>query len=182
MFVLKVEVSDWDTGDMIKLTLPCDLRTELDTSHEMQIIDWDGFMDIGFYNDVEKLNESIDRVNSECPSLTFKMFESIINAYGGGIDNEIIDKICEEDFMLEEVKGIAGGTDEEICARYLATKMYIPFAKNITESVLDDITKNYIDVIEWDKVWKYYEQMGFSIIICDQKTYVLHLGRSTDIY
>lgn len=181
MVELKVEVDDWDTGETVPLTLPCDLRGKIDTSHELQIIDWDGFISIGYYNDIKKLNEVLEEINTECPALTLELLDKILDASGAyGLDDEdFVKKLCGNDFMFEEIVGTDNwliSTDEEKCACYLATEMYIPFAKNITEEHLDEIKDDLVDVIQWDTVWRYYEHMGFKIIDIDNRLYILHWG------
>ena len=50
MIKLDVEIDDFDTGETIFLTLPCDVRQRVDLSHDLQISDWSSSISIGFDN------------------------------------------------------------------------------------------------------------------------------------
>lgn len=181
MIKIKVQVDDWDTGESIELTLPCDVKNKVDTTHNLYIIDWEGNLALGCYDDITKLNNVLDDINAECPSMTLEMLETILEASGCGdlSDKDFIQKICSSDFMIEEIVGVTGATDKEKCARYLTTEMMIPFAKNITEAKLEDICAKSDKVI-WKKVWEYYEIMGFELITIDKKLYAFHWGDAVE--
>lgn len=184
MLKIKVKVDDWDTGETIELTLPCDIKNKIDTSHNLYIMDWDGEILIGFYDDVAKLNNLLDDINAESPTMTVEILEAILKASGCGelSDKYFMQKICTSDFMLEEITGVDGDTDEEKCARYLAVEMAIPFAKNITNPILEGLITNSVlaDKVAWGKVWKHYETMGFETILIDKKLYVFHWGDAVE--
>ena len=180
MVKLKVEVDDWDTGESKEITLPCDLRREIDTSHELQIIDWEGDFALGYYNDINALNEVLDDINAENPTMNLQMLIAILDASGECSleDKDFRRKICSSDYMVEEISDVGNRklkTDGEKCSWYLATEMMIPFAKNITESKLIDIKKNSANV-NWKIVWGYYEQMGFKVLTIGKKIYAFHWG------
>lgn len=65
MIKIKVQVDDWDTGESTELTLPCDVKNKADTSHSLYIIDWEGNLMIGYYDDIIELNNVIDDINAE---------------------------------------------------------------------------------------------------------------------
>ena len=181
MIEIKVQIDDWDTGESIGLTLPCDIRRYVDVTHDLYVVDWEGDINIGYYNDVFDLNDLIDDINTENPSMTFEILSAILKASGcGSLNNEeFTDKICESDFMLEEIVGVIGTTNEEKCARYLATEMMIPFAKNIDDTKLEEICRR-APKVNWTEVWKYYFIMGFQILTIDKKLYVFHWGDAVE--
>ncbi len=179
MIKLKVEVDDWDTGETVKLTLPCDVRQKVDMSHDLQIIDWDSLMSIGF-DDVKKLNEAIEDMNAENPLMTLELLEKILDASATTTlcDKEFQRKICSSDFMLEKVERNMWKlkSKEEQCACFLATELLIPFAKNISEDFLESIRIDKIDKVKWNVVWDYYSRMGFKIIEYKKSVYAFHWG------
>lgn len=181
MIKLKVQVDDWDTGESIELALPCDVKNKVDTSHSLYIIDWESDLTLGYYDDIIELNNVIDDINAECPSITIEILDAILHTSGCSDlgDKDFIRKICSSDFMLEEITGVTGATKEEKCARYLATEMMIPFAKNITDIKLETICEK-ADKVEWKKVWEHYEAMGFEIIVIDTKLYAFHWGDAVE--
>lgn len=178
MVKIKVLVEDMDTDEFTELTLPCDVRNKLDTSHSLYIADWERAIGIGYCDDVVQLNDALDEINAECPSMTIEILEAIILTVNGDLDNEyFVQKICSNNFLFEEITGVSGTTDEEKCARYLATEMMIPFARNITDIKLETICAN-ANKVKWEKVWKHYETMGFEIITIDTKLYAFHWGNA----
>lgn len=181
MIKIKVQVDDWDTNESTELTLPCDVKNKVDTSHSLYIIDWEGDLMIGYYDDIIELNNVIDDINAECPSMTVEILDAILHASGCSdlSDKDFIQKICSSNFMFEEITGVTGATNEEKCARYLATEMMIPFAKNITDTKLETICTK-ADKVEWKKVWAHYETMGFEIITIDTKLYAFHWGNAVE--
>lgn len=178
---VKIQVEDWDTGESIELILPCDLRNKLDTTHDLYIVDWEGDLAIGYCDDITELNNILDDINAECPSITLEMIEAILAASScSDLSNEdFIKKICSSDFMFEEIIGVSGDTNEEKCARYLTTKMMIPFAKNITDTKLEEICSQP-DKVTWERVWKHYSVMGFKIITIGEKIYAFHWGNTIE--
>ena len=141
MVKIKVQIDDLDTGEFTELTLPCDVKNRVDTSHSLYISAGYGDSIIGYYDDIIQLNNILDDINAECPSMTVEILDGILHASGCDdlSDEGFIQKICSSDFMFEEIVGITGTTNEEKCAKYLATEMMIPFAKNITDTKLETI-------------------------------------------
>lgn len=185
MVKLKIEVDDWDTSETIALTLPCDVKSKVDTTHELQIIDWDGTFSLGYYDDIVKLNDAIEEINAENPTMTLEMLIEILEASGAGSldDKDFIRKVCSSDFMLEEITDTENwlmNSEEEKCACYLATEMMIPFARNITEKRLEEIKDNMIDVIDWKTVWRYYTHMGFKLLQFNDAMYAFHWGDAVE--
>ena len=115
MVKIKIQVDDWDTGESTELTLPCDVRNKVDTSHSLYIIDWKCDMMIGYYDDIVQLNNVLDDINAECPSMTIEILNAILRASGCGdlSDKNFIQKICNSNFMFEEITGMVGKTNEE---------------------------------------------------------------------
>jgi len=176
---LNVEVDDWDTSESITLTLPCDVKNRIDTTHDLQIIDWDGDFSLGYYDDVVELNDLIEDINAENSLMTLDILIGILNSSGcGDLSNkDFIRKICESDFMLEDITNSHGRTDEEKCALYLASEMMIPFAQNISYSILENLNDRNV---LWERVWKYYSKMGFQIITINKKQYAFHWGDAVE--
>ena len=183
MIKIKVQVEDWDTGELIDLTLPCDVKNHVDTTHDLYIIDFESDLDIGYYDDILKLNEVIDDINAESPSMTVEILDAILKHSGCSdlSSDEFLQKICRSDYMLEEVCNTMKSMYEleEECAKYLATEMMIPFAKNITEDKLLKMSLSPSSVV-WKKVWEYYDTMGFEIITAGNKVYAFHWGDAVE--
>ena len=182
MVKLKIEVDDWDTGETTELMLPCEVKHQVDASHDLQIVDWEADFSIGF-DDVVKLNQTIEDINSENPSMTLKLLTIILKASDSGSfsDKRFIEKVCNNDFMLEKltnIKKLPTSSDEERCACYLATEMFIPFAKNITTDILEQISKKSIKDVDWKVIWNYYYQMGFKVVNDGNSIYAFHWGNS----
>ena len=176
---LRVEVADTDVLTHTYITLPCNLKQEVDTSHDLQITDWDSIISIG-YDDIVELNEAIDKMNAENPMLSLSLLEKIMEASGVHSldDKELQRKICDSDYLLEKLDddALTGFSDNrEGCAWFLSAKMGIPFAKNISNDFLTNIQT---DKINWIKVWEYYSKMGFRIIKCNEAIYVFHWGNA----
>ena len=184
MIKVPVEVEDYDTCKSFNLILPCDIKSKLDISHELMLIDWDSGIFLGSTRDVLSLNAAIERINTENPAMTLPILEALYDAsYVSSLDNEeFLRKICENDFMLEPVCGTGNwcllGLDEEACACYLATEMCIPFAKNVTQQLIKEMKGEQIDNVDWEIVWEYYEIMGFEKMIIDRQTYLFHWGNA----
>lgn len=177
MVKIKVEIDDWDTGLSTELTLPCDVKKFVDTTHELQIVDWEGDFFIGQFDDVLKFNNFLDDLNSECPNMSLELLSIILASSSCATlsDTEFVRKVHTSDFMFEEVSGVTGSNNEEKCACYLATEMMIPFAKNITGIHLEKMSEMKNKVL-WNRVWDYYNTMGFKIIAALGKLYVFHWG------
>lgn len=179
MIKLDVEVDDWDTGQMKKITLPCNLKMSVDTEHDLQLIDWEADISIERTDDIEKINTILDDINMENPTMTMEIFEAILKASDSFLDDDgFVKKMCNGDFMLEKVEWSNSNllrTDEEKCAYFLAVKMLIPFAKNITESILDDMART-VGRVDWKAVWKHYYHMGFETIKINKVLYAFHWG------
>lgn len=178
---VEIEVEDWDTGETIAITLPCDLRGKIDLTHDLQIVDWEGNFSIDHFDNIRKLNDIIEDINAENPDVTLELLSAIYDACdtGGFGDDKFIQKICSNDFMLEEIisgDGWLMNRDEEICACYLATELLIPFARNITQGRLQEIKNGLISMIDWGIVWKYYTHMGFKLIKLNGRMFAFHWG------
>lgn len=178
MVKLKIEVDDWDTEKTIKLTLPCEVNKAMDLSHEHLISYWESDMALGFYDDVVGLNNVIDNINSASPNMTLEILEELLDASNERALSsvEFIRKICDNDFMLEEIPvKIEGWTTEECVARFLAIELKIPFAKNITKKQLLNMSKTP-DSVNWKMVWNHYANMGFKVVIINDSPFAFHWG------
>lgn len=185
MVELLVELYDFDTGDTQTVILPCNIRQEVDLSHELQMISWEPFIWIGEDN-VSTVNNIIERINVENPDITAEILEAVLekSSENSLASKKFIEKICNNDFMLERVEEFESPfveSDEAICARHLATTGMIPFAANINQNTLEEMKKSPAK-INWDVVWKYYKNMGFVIISkddcfpIDDALYIFHWG------
>lgn len=179
MVKLKIEVEDFDLGESIEVTLPCDIKNKVDLSHELLIVNYNNDLSLGYYDEVDRLNELLDDINAESPAMTIDILSSILIASGCYelSDKTFIEKITNSDFMFEEIsiEDDLDMSDKERCAKFLATEMMIPFAKNITEDKLEEITKLKNNVY-WIDVWDFYDTMGFQIIRLGEKIYAFHWG------
>ena len=176
MIALTVTVDDWDTGKAETLLLPCNLRQYLDLSHELQVTDWEDTIPIGTCNDIETLNDVLEQINDENPTLTNHLLSEMLKAVQKDLgDYGISEKLIEGNFMLEAVPADITKTDDEKCARFLATMYHVPFAKNITIKKLEEMDRNK-DQVNWKIVWEHYKHMGFRHIRSMGKLYVLHWG------
>lgn len=183
MIKLVVEVEDWDTGETIAIMLPCDLRGQIDHTHDLQIVDWEGDFSLDHFDNILKLNAVIENINAENPDVTLELLSAICDACdaGGFGDDEFIQKICSNDFMLKEIISGDGWLmkgDEETCACYLATELMVPFAKNITQDRLREIKNGLINAVKWDVVWKHYAHMGFKLIKINGTMFAFHWGNA----
>lgn len=177
MIKLNVEVYDYDTGVSKNLTLPCDINKYLDLSHDLMISDWsdEAYCGFGEIDDVAILNAVVKEINDTNPNMSLHLLVEILNANNSSFDNlDLIENICNSDYMLEEVVVDDNGlyTNEEKCAYYLATVCGIPFAKNISASYLTKMSHNVKQSIDWEEVWIYYAIMGFVIIETADKLYI----------
>ena len=164
MIEFDIRVSDFDTGELIELSLPCDtLSLKIDKSHDLQIVDWDGDFFLGCYDDIEKINNIVNKINSSNPQITIEDIESIMRDLENVTfcSDSFIEKICENDFMLERLH-CGKSKREESAARYLALDLGIQFAKNINMKDFKETAKD--NKINWMYVWRHYVKMGFQII------------------
>ena len=69
MIQLNVEVSNLDTGDTKNVTFPCNLRTELPDFFDCIILSVSPDIQISRNDEIERLNDVLDEINSENPSM-----------------------------------------------------------------------------------------------------------------
>lgn len=181
MIEVRVVIDDADTGELVSVKLPSDLGEIED--HELYIVDWDGNFDLSIYDPVE-LNGVLDTINAYSPYMTISLLHELSlasHAYSF-FDADFVDKICDNDFMLEHVATLdseTSGYEEELSAHFLATELRIPFAKNITPECLEKLySSELIGMSDWAEIWIHYTAMGFKYILFNNELYVFHWGDS----
>ena len=168
MIHLTVELQDLtgDGSDKV-ITLPCNLRTVLNPQFEYVIVSCWPEISLSRYDDVERLNDILEEINSENPDMTAEYLGILLDASGMDIfDATFIRKASSNDFMFEDLSDIEDEnmTWEEIAARYLTTELRVPFGGLGTESIKllgDTKIANYVD---WSEVWGQYVDIGFTIV------------------
>lgn len=189
MINLKIKVMDIDTDHAVHLTLPCNINSYLDKNHEYEIMDWDETEFVGGFDDIFELNDTLHKITTQNPDMTTEHLDIIYNQspVRSVTDEKFIKKVCDNDFMLEEID--TGGfsdyaeiiptstiADCEYTAEYLALDLEIPFAKNITEEHIKYM-QQYPELIDWYSVWIHYEHMGFECVRdASDKLWVFHWG------
>ena len=174
MVKLFVSLFDYDDEQRYEFYLPTDLQ--LDKTHEYLIEYHDGLFTLGDFDDVFKLNKVLDYINSENPDMTNELLGAIFDASCAlrMSDAEFLRKICEKDFMMDEVECVLDNvvSDEATAASYLAVRCRVPYAHNITQKRIDDISA--VNDFDWDLVWPHYEHMGFKILWVGLQMYVFN--------
>lgn len=179
MIEMKLLVIDDDTGEQITVTLPhSSSNPPLDYSHDLTIVDWTGEVCLGNYDDIEELSATIEEINAAAPDLTLDMIDSIfseVSSVKSITDESFLEKIIDNDYMLEPVKMSKKQIDrlEEEAARYLAIEMQIPFLKNMSKSKLKKL-KNIQSKVDWELVWTIYYKMGFRVSEGEDFVYIIN--------
>lgn len=178
MIQLNVEVSNLDTGDTKYVTFPCNLRTELPDFFDCIILSVSPDIQINRNDEIERLNDVLDEINSENPSMDENYLALLVEASpsGGDLFNEdFVRRLKENDFLFEDISEQDGGsrmTTREIAARYLATELMVPFDRGITSELLERIAKSALpSYIDWFEVWDQYEAAGFKL----SGKYIIHI-------
>lgn len=179
MIQLAVEVSDLDSGASKVLTLPCNLRAELENHYDYIILSTIPDIPISRNDDIKGLNDALDEINSESPGMTEDYLEILLEATPSGdlFNDEFVRKLKENEFMFEDISDIhwAMGA-EETAACYLATELRVPFDHGITGEILDVLGDDAVtDYVNWEQVWAQYESIGFKLI---QRARPLQRGNS----
>lgn len=179
MIKFELMVCDEDSGELVVLDMPCNIKEWVDPGHSLSFIDWDCDLPIALCDDICKLNDIIEDINAENPAMTTKLLSMVFDASGSCSieDEEFLRKINTNDFMLEKVDTKNSVlTPEEVSAKFLVQQCEIPFAKNITNKCIAEINSN-TKIVNWEAIWKYYKKMGFKIIKSEDETlYVFHWG------
>lgn len=168
MIQLTVEVSDLDCGESKILTLPCNLRAELENHYDYIILSTTPDIFIGRNDSIKELNDILDEINNENPGMTEEYLIVLLEASSSGdlFDEELVRKIKENEFMFCDISDVhLAMSTEEIAGYYLATELRIPFEHEVTSEMLDVIGEDVLmDYINWDQVWEQYESIGFKLI------------------
>lgn len=167
MIKLKLELQGWDDSCADKVvTIPSNIRSELNRQSEYVIIDSTPPIPGVQTMDVWELNEVIDDINSENPSMTAELLALIMDAVDGDLENEeFVRRIKENDFIFEDLSDITWKMgSEDLAACYIATELGVPFDTGITKEILEFISKDEItDYIDWSAIWAQYEAIGFRL-------------------
>lgn len=180
MIKLELELQDLDDGCADKtITIPSNIRSELNYQNEYVIIDSTPFIPGIQAMDVWELNEIVDDINSENPGMTAELLALIMDAVDGELDDdEFVRRIKENDFMFEDLSEVTCKMcNEELAAYYIATELGVPFDTGITKEILSFISKDEItDYIDWSAIWAQYEAIGFRLAEdLDSEEYSLYL-------
>ena len=182
---LSVEISNLDEEDTKVITLPCDLRAELDNYYDYIILACCPDIPLRRNDDIKRLNDVLDEINSENPGMTEDYLDVLIEASASGdlFDDEFIRRVRENDFIFEDISYMdTGMSAEETAAMYLATDMNVPFERGMQQEAFialsDETVSKYIN---WDLIWDHYRSMGFRVVErrnpigCKSQKYIVHI-------
>lgn len=166
MIKVKLEIFDMDEGKMYDINLPLDSRNIIPRDHEYYIISSSPCIDDWNLDDIWKLNEFVEEVNSENAEMTAE-FVSVLMEASSALDVsdvDFIEKLKNNDFMFESITdydlGLFGNA-----AKHLAKDAGVPFdeeiPKYVVNAMMNETVENYID---WSSIWSKYSDMGFQII------------------
>lgn len=148
------------------------MKSELDAQFEYIIVSCCPEIHLAQCDDVEKLNEVLDEINSENPDMTAEYLGMLLTASGLDIfDSAFIHKASANDFAFEDLSDFDCGTTAEAgkaskfecAARYLVSELGVPFDGISREALRVFGSSSVADYINWDEVWNQYAAMGFTI-------------------
>ena len=152
--------------DEVTLHLPMsesEIRSKLMRDCEYLVIDHGSLANFKNYDDIFALNEVINRISTENPLITNELLAIILetSSYDYLDDEEFLEKICQNDFMYEEVTIPEEWTEtkEEYAAYVLCMEHEIPFS--IFEQEMVEIKRAGKDYDDWSSIWDVYSFMGF---------------------
>lgn len=168
MIQLSVEISNLDGEDTKIITLPCDLRAELENYYDYIILACCPNIPLRRNDDIKRLNDVLDEINSENPGMTEDYLDVLIEASASGdlFDDEFIRRVRENNFMFEDISDIdTGMSTKETAAMYLATDMNVPFERGMQQEAFlalnDDTVSKYVN---WGLIWDCYGSLGFRVV------------------
>lgn len=168
MIQLVVEVSDLDCEDSKVLTLPCNLKAELDNHYDYIILSTSPDIHISRNDCIGELNDILDEINSENPGMTAEYLKILLESSPSGdlFNEEFVRKLRENEFMFCDISGLNLVMDaKETAGYYLATEHRVPFDYGITDEAFDVISNEImVDYINWRQIWEQYECVGFRLI------------------
>lgn len=170
MIQLSVEVTNLDTGEIKAVTFPCNLRSELPDFFDCIILSVSPEIQLSRNDEIERLNDVLDEINSENPMMDEDYLALLIEASPSGdlFNEDFVRRLKENDFIFEDISGICSCYSmptEEVAAQYLATELLVPFDRGVTSELLEEIEKSALsDYIDWSAVWSQYSIAGFKII------------------
>ena len=148
--------------------MPCDIRSKLDSQHEYIIVSCDPDISIPQNDDIKRLNDVLDEINSENPDMTAYYLGILLQASNGMslFDDEFIRKAKENDFMFEELTDIKWRMEiDEIAACYLLQELGVPFDKDMSKDSIEHLKdEEIVDYINWKYIWEKYGDMGFKLV------------------
>lgn len=175
MIKLKVKIEDCDECSYEVFQLPCALGGIIDVSHNIEIVECSPSIRLGDCSDIVELNNILDEIDCSSPEMSVELLNVLMRENNiSSINNEdFIRKICDRDFMLEEVTDSPKKLrdKESRCAAFLLQRLKIPFVKKITKAQFDDLMKK---PYPWVTIWMCYYRMGFRTFEFDDKLYVLN--------
>jgi len=173
MIKLDVTIEDYDSSGMepIKLTLPCQLNDSILPIKEYLIIDQSIDIYLDRKDDLYKISEALDKINSANPDLTAQELEAISTAAGSCYltDVEFLDMLSESRFFLELISGdlYSEKSIESDIAFYMLVEKGIPYRVDMDDIEVRDIDKAIISLdefLDWDGIWEAYESLGFTLV------------------
>lgn len=183
MIKLKVYLEDISDGISEKIIdLPCNLNAELERDHEYVITCCDPDLALWQYDDVYKLNNVLDEINSENPDMTAEFLAVLLEASESLdiFDEKFIRKVEDNDFLFDDISHITWAMcPNEIAACYLATERHVPFDKEMSREVFECLSnEELVDYINWEDIWRQYEFQGFKLVETgdrdNEKAYLVH--------
>lgn len=168
MIQLTVEVSDLDCGESKILTLPCNLRAELENYYDYIILSTTPDISLSRNDNIKELNDILDEINSENPGMTEEYLGILMEASLSGdlFDEEFARKLKENEFMFGDISDLRlAMSTEETAGYYLATTLRVPFDHGVTDEILDAVSDDALmDYINWEQIWEQYESVGFTLV------------------
>lgn len=165
---LIVDVCDLDCEESKTITMPCNLRAELGNHYDYIILSTTPNIPLSKNDDINRLNEILDDINSENPGMTEDYLSVLLGASPSGdlFDPEFVRKLKENDFIFEDISCIRWMMSaKETAACYLATELMVPFDHGITDEMLSILGNDALtDYINWEQVWDQYASVGFQVI------------------
>ena len=165
---LTVEVSNLDDGESRILTLPCNLRAELANHDDYIILSTTPDIPISRNDDITKLNDVLDEIDSENPGMTEEYLDILMEASMSGdlFDEEFVRRLKENEFMFCDISDVhLAMSTQEIAAYYLAATLKVPFDHGVTDEMLDTISDDALmDYVDWMEIWEQYKSIGFKLI------------------
>lgn len=175
MINIRVSLLEMESGKTITVDVPSSLIGTLYPERDYYISETVPNIDNWQIDDIWELNDLVDEINAENPEMTVEYMDILLMASmaQSAMDLDFRRRICENDFMFEEVTNTGYDlSGQENAAKYLADCAGVPFAPNITPSMLAGLMSSCVEnYINWSLIWRKYLAMGFQYVETDSPDY-----------